>query len=138
MDATSQPKKRATKAQSAALPGVSQMIALALEMAEGNLRDLISIRCNDEHWDDADVDVDNVTELALAHIMRMKDEGLERSEEFEGQWFVVISAVNLAAKAFSRTDCRYARSLKQAVHVFSALAEAVEFSARSAQTVKAA
>ena len=127
MNATAQRHRRATAAQDATLPSIKQAIALALAMAEARLRCLISVRCNDEHWSEADLDVDNATEIALVQILRMKELGLEHSHEFDAQWFMAAAALNLAEKAFSRKDCAYARVLAGAVDVFRVLAEAVEF-----------
>lgn len=122
----------------AGLPSAQQTIAMALEMVESQLRGLIAIRCADEHWDDADLDVDNATELALAHILGMKEKGYERHNDFDTPWFTAASVVNLAAKAFSRKGCHYSRALASAVEMFQVLARAVEFADGSERAPKVA
>lgn len=42
-------------------------------------------------------------------------------------WGHAGAAINLAAKAFSRTDCAYSRFLRDTVHMFAQVAELVEF-----------
>lgn len=125
MKANTQPKAAATPA---ALPSFQQMMALALEKTESDLRGLIRIRCNDEHWDeDADVHVDFAVELALSHVERMKTMGFEESLGFCAEWFKVVGAVNLAHKSFSRNDCLYSRSLKSACCMLDQVMELVDY-----------
>ncbi|MDR3018642.1 MAG: hypothetical protein LBV56_24690 [Delftia acidovorans] len=121
-------KPRARKAPATARPTFEQMMALALAKAEDDLGRLVSTRCADEHWKDADSDVDYAVELALSHIRAMKDRNFEDAAEFCFIWGYAGAAINLAAKAFSRTDCAYSRFLRDTVHMFAQVGELVEFS----------
>lgn len=125
MNATAKP--RARKAPAAARPTFEQMMALALAKAEDDLCRLVRTRCADEHWKDADSDVDYAVELALSHIRAMKERNFEDAAEFCLTWGHAGAAINLAAKAFSRTDCAYNRFLRDAARMFEQVGELVEF-----------
>lgn len=124
MDAT--PTRGARKAP-AARPTFEQISALALDKAEEDIKRLVSIRCADEHWLDADTDVDYAVELALSHIRAMRAITFKDGAEFGLSWLKAGAAINLASRAFSRTGCAYERFLKDAAHMFTQLAELVEF-----------
>lgn len=109
------------------LPTAQQMYALAISRAKSGLNGLINIRCNDEHWDDADTDCDFATELALAHVERMESMVLSDHLDFDREWFKAASAMNLAQRTFSRTDCWYARSLRNVCQMFTQMAATIEF-----------
>ncbi|KAA9181986.1 MULTISPECIES: hypothetical protein [Delftia] len=126
MNATA--KTRARKAPAVARPTFEQMMALALAKAEDDLDRLVRTRCADEYWKDVDADIDYAVELALGHIRSMKARNFEDAAEFCLTWGHAGAAINLAAKAFSRTDCAYGRFLRDAVHMFAQVAELVEFS----------
>lgn len=79
-------KPRARKAPAAARPTFEQMIALALAKAEDDLGRLVRTRCADEHWRDADSDVDYAVELALGHIRSMKTRHFGDAAEFCLTW----------------------------------------------------
>lgn len=127
MNATAQPKKRASAAGEVELPSARQMIMLALAQAEHGLASLGQLRCHDEDWADCDVDVDNATELSLHHIRRMQAMDLHSYEGFDAEWYIAASAINLAKRSFSRSDCRYSRALECTCELFRVMAEAVEF-----------
>lgn len=124
MKDTTRPKAEASKA---ALPTFQQVIALALAKAEQNLRRLIEIRCNDERWADADVDVDFAVELALTHLERMKAMSFENYNGLDYEWFKVAAALKLGKKQFSRPDCNYSRTLESTCNMFDQMAELFEF-----------
>ncbi|MBB1651687.1 hypothetical protein A9976_19835 [Delftia sp. UME58] len=125
MNATAKP--RARKAPAAARPTFEQISALALDKAEEDIKRLVSIRCADEHWLDADHDVDYAVELALSHIRAMRTTAFKDGAEFSLSWLKAGAAINLASRAFSRTGCAYERCLKDAGRMFAQLAELVEF-----------
>lgn len=105
----------------------AQLIALLLEKAEHDLRGIIRTRCEDDDWDEGDIDVDNATELALAQILRMRASPPLNRDAFLEDWYLIGSTINLAAKAFSRTDCLYQRHLDDARKFFELMPEVVEF-----------
>ena len=123
MKDTTRPKATAT----AALPTFQQVVALALGKAVSDLRRLIEIRCSDEQWDDADVDVDFAVELALTHIERMKELRFDAYDDFNHQWFKAAAAVNMGKKLFSRQDCWYSQSLAGTCSMFDQMAGLIEF-----------
>lgn len=92
-------------------PTWEQMAAFVVREADSRLRDLIETRQADEHWDEDDNDVDLAVELALSRIVEMRCSDFRHFKEFSWPWLQVSSAINLAAKYFSRPGCRYARQL---------------------------
>lgn len=120
-------KTRARKAPAVARPTFEQMTALALDRAEERLTWLISIRCEDEAWNDDDVNVDFAVELALMQIRRMKTEVVSDSSGFLTQWFRAGAAIELGCKAFSRDACHYRWSLESTCAMFTQVAGLVEF-----------
>lgn len=109
------------------LPTFQQLVTLALVSMEYSLQRLIDIRCHDEDWDDEDVSVDYVCELALSQIRIMQNMELKSSSHFERHWYQAASAMELASKVFSRKDCVYERCLKSVCSSFEKLAALVEF-----------
>lgn len=124
MKTSTQPKAVASKE---GLPTFQQVVALALGKAESNLRQLIEVRCNDEHWAEADTDVDFAVELALTHLERMKGMSFEGYTGFDYEWFKVASALNMSQRLFSRQDCWYRRHLVSTCEMFNQMAELIEF-----------
>lgn len=122
------PARSATKASTAEiLPTAAQLIHLAIQMAENNITRLIDIRNNDDEWDDADVDVDMATELALEKVLSLKGKKFTEINDFLSKWYMAQSAMNLAKKAFSRENCWYSRILANSTELFDQMAHAIEF-----------
>lgn len=103
------------------------MAALALEVAEHELKGLETTRANDEHWDDADIFTDMSVELALNHVQRMKTQGFGPVDDFCWELSKAGAPLSLAVDSFSRKDCMYMRRLHAAVHMFEKLTELVRF-----------
>ena len=120
-------KTSTSKTAQQALPTFGQMVALALVKAEQELQSLCRVRCNDEHWDEADVDVDYSIELAAAHIDRMKTMEFVNCHDFDAEWFKAGGALNMACKCFLRTDCVYARHLAHTAAMFEHMSSMIEF-----------
>lgn len=110
-----------------ALPTFQQAVAMALAKAEKDLKNIINIRCADEHWRDEDVDVDCAVELALSHVQHMKAANFADFDHFSTDWYKAAAAVNLGLKVFSRNECSYMRSLADAGAMFRQTADMVEF-----------
>lgn len=115
-------------AASAAAPATSaQLMALLLEKAEYDLCSILRARCDDPDWDDNDIDVDSATELAFAQILAMRAAVPADRDAFLEEWYSIGSIINLAAKAFSRTDCLYQRQLDGIRELFALAPALVEF-----------
>ncbi len=123
-------KNPASQAPSA-MPGFQQVIALALTKADADLQRIIETRSVDEHWDDADTNVDFSIELALTHIDRMKTMTFDTADGFCYEWFKAGGAVHLALHAFSRPNCAYFRMLEGLSGMFAQIAGFVEFSEKT-------
>ena len=109
------------------LPSHQQLIALAIEKARCDLRELAEILRNDEDYREEDDDAETTVCLAAEQIERMKDMTFADDGEFDTQWFMAVAALKLAAKNYSRPDSLYGRSLIATRDIASALSELVEF-----------
>lgn len=118
---------------SARLPSREQLMALALDKAEDELRRLLKIRCEDDEWSDADVDVDNAVEVALHRVRELQTKAPLSLREFENSWHEIISVLNLSAKAFSRPDTYYLRTLNAVHEFFDVMIDLIEDEALEAQ-----
>lgn len=110
-----------------AAPNVGQMVALAMEKAEHDLKGLLEARAQDDRWSDEDVDVDFSVELAYSHVLRMKEMEFKSKDDFCLEWYKVGAAVNQGRKLFTRKDCFYFRSLDRTASMFENVAELVQF-----------
>ena len=116
-----------TKPNANALPSLQQVIRLVIVKAEHDLQHLMEIRCQDEDWEDNDVDVDNASELALWKIQSMKTIRFDSWDDFCESWCKVSAVINLAKKGLTRQDCWYARSLERICRFFEQADNIVEF-----------
>lgn len=110
-----------------ALPTWQQTMATALAFVQNSMEQLALIRCDDQNWDEVDVDVDFAVELALGHIKRMRADPPTVRSRFDDEWFKAAAAINLSVGAFSRQDSFYFRRLASVKKQFDVLVEAVEF-----------
>ena len=110
-----------------ALPTLRQTMLMALALVQESLEELLRIRCNDEAWDDDDVDVDYAVDLATEHIKSLRANLPDDRSKFDNRWFLAASAINLCVRSFSRKDCHYYRTLVGVKQQFEVLVEVVEF-----------
>lgn len=116
-----------TKPNANALPSLQQVIRLVIVKAEHDLQHLMEIRCQDESWEDDDVDIDNASKLALWKIQSMKTMNFDSQDDFCESWYKVSAVINLVKKGFTRQDCWYARSLERTCRFFEQAPGIVEF-----------
>lgn len=113
---------------SVAMPTVKQMMLVSLAYVQHSLEGLVHIRCNDDEWDDNDVDIDCAVDIALDDIKLLRQDLPEDRHQFDRRWFMAAAAINLSVEAFRRTDCHYYRALTGVQKVLDVLVTAVEFS----------
>lgn len=109
------------------LPTWQQMANAAIFHAQTNLKNLMKDRCIDKDWTDADVDVDETTELVLINLNHLATAFPEKQEEFVEVWYRLTSAIRLAKGVFSRPDSYYGRSLKAMLHMMESIPEMLEY-----------
>lgn len=122
------------QAASLALPTWQQSMALALAYAQNSLEHLVQLRCDDEDWNEDDVDVDLAIDLALLKIKEIRANPPAGIEDFEHGWYMAGAAVNLGMHAFSRHDSAYFRWLESVQRQFHVLVAMVEFAQWQANT----
>lgn len=110
-----------------AMPTMKQMMLASLVWVQASLEGLVHIRCNDDEWDDNDVDVEYAVDLALEHIKSLRQDLPDDRDLFDRRWFMAAAAINLSVRAFSRTGCHYYRALTGVQKKFDVLVSAVEF-----------
>lgn len=108
-------------------PNFGQMVALAMEKAEHDLKGLLEARAQDDRWSDDDVSVDLSIELAFDHLKQMKNAEFKSKDDFCWEWYKVGAAVKQSCKLFTRKDCFYYRSLERTSSMFENVADLVQF-----------
>ena len=114
-------------------PSVSQMIALALDMAETNLERLLQLATDDYDWTVPDFDVDRAVQLTLKNVRLLREQCFADFHAFCQEWLGLAAILRMSTTAFSLKDCTFYRVLADTYRMFMQMAASIEFTATKAK-----